>query len=289
MSHKTISMWISIILATFGLLAFPVGRAGAETVLEKISRTGKLTAGTRTASIPLAYINKENEWVGFSVDLIKEIHRRVNRNLAKEITLELKKVTPQTRIPMVANRTVDIVCGSTTYTRSRDETADFSINYFYTGSQLLVKKGRLINRLRDLAGKRVGVTRGTTNERIIRVKQPQARLVEFNDHDEGFEALQQEKIDAYSTDGILLAGLVAKSPNPSDYEVVAFFSKEPYSCILPENDSRWRDFVNHTIMELIENGTYFALYDKWFGEDGVVYYPMPDVVKAHMFLQVMPR
>lgn len=289
MRHKTIGMWVGITLATFGLLAPPAGWADTETVLQKISRTGKLTAGTRTTSIPFAYFNEKKEWVGFSIDLIKEMHRRVNRNLVKEITLELKEVNPQTRISMVANRTVDIVCGSATYTRARDESVDFSITYFYTGSQLLVKKGSLISGLRDLAGKRVGVTKGTTNERILRVKQPQARLVLFKDHDEAFEALQQGKIDTYSTDGILLAGLATKSPNPNDYEVVDFFSREPYSCIVPENDSRWRDFVNHTIMELIENGTYLALYDKWFGEKGVVFYPMPDVVKAYIFLQVMPR
>lgn len=289
MRHKTIGMWVGTTLATFGLLAPPVGQSNAETVLEKISRTGKLTAGTRKNSIPFAYIDDKKEWVGFSVDLIKEFHRRLNRNLVNEISLELKAVNPQNRLQLVANRTVDVVCGSATYTRSRDDTVDFSITYFYTGSQLLVKKGSLISGLRDLTGKQVGVTQGTTNERILRVKQPQARLVLFKDHNEGFAALQQGKIDAYSTDGILLAGLAAQSSNPAEFEVVDFFSREPYSCILPENDSRWKDFVNHAIMEMIENGTYLALYDKWFGEKGVVHYPMPDVVKAYIFLQVMPR
>ncbi|MFQ5657513.1 MAG: transporter substrate-binding domain-containing protein [Candidatus Methylomirabilales bacterium] len=289
MRHQTTGMWVSIILATSVLLATPLGRANAETVLEKISRTGKLTAGTRTASIPFAYINQEKEWVGFSVDIIKEIHQRLNRILVKEISLELKAVNPQNRIQLVADGTIDIECGSTTYTRSRDETVDFSINFFYTGSQLLVKKESLITGLRDVGGKRVGVTQGTTNEKIVRLKQPQARMVLFKDHDEAFQALQQGKIDAYSTDGILLAGLVAKSPSPDGYEVVDFFSSEPYSCILPENDSRWRDFVNHTIMELIESRRYFEIYEKWFGEGGVIRYDMPAWVRIHVLLQVMPR
>ena len=103
----------SLVLVALGLLALPVSNAGAETVLEKISRTRTLTAGTRTSSIPFAYINEKKEWVGFSVDLIKEIHRHLEREMAEKITLELKEVTPETRIFQVANRTIDFECGST--------------------------------------------------------------------------------------------------------------------------------------------------------------------------------
>ncbi|MFQ5932500.1 MAG: transporter substrate-binding domain-containing protein [Nitrospiraceae bacterium] len=290
MKQKTHRVWVSLILAAFALVILPVGTAGAETVLERISRTGKFTAGAPTVSIPFAYLNENKEWIGFSVDLIKEIHRRLERRLAKKIALELKAVTPKNRFSLVVNGTIDIECGSTTYTRSRDQTVDFSINFFYTGSQLLVKKESLISSLSDLAGKRVGATEGTTNAKIIRAKQPEAELVLFQDHTQGFLALQQGKIDAYSTDGVLLAGLAAKGPNPADFEVVDFFSSEPYSCILPENDSKWRDFVNHSFMELIENDQYFAIYEKWFGEKGVVRYPMPPLVKLYLVLfHVMPE
>lgn len=287
--QQAIGMRGSLVLLTLGILALPLSEAGAETVLEQISRTKKFTAGTRTSSIPFAYVNEKKEWVGFSVDLIKEIHRRLERELGKQVTLELKEVTPKTRIFLVANRTIDIECGTTTFTQTRDRIVDFSINFFYTGSRLLVKKRSFITSLDDLGGKRVGVTRGTTNEAIVREKQPQAKLVLFNDHREGFRALQQDTIDAYSTDGILLAGLVAKAANPDQYAVVDFFSSEPYACMLPENDSKWRDFVNHTFMRLIESGKYFELYDKWFGKQGVVPYPMPAWVEVFMGLQRMPK
>ena len=289
MGQKVIGMWSSLILVTLALVATPVSSADAESVLDKISRTGTLTAGTRDASIPFGYINEDKEWVGFSVDLIKQIQQRLERKLGKQIRLELKAVTPQTRIPMVVNRTIDIECGNTTYTRSRDETVDFSINFFYSGSQLLVRKSSFITSLADAAGKRVGATKGTTNAEIIKAKQPQATLILFESHEEGFQALQQNKIDAYSTDGVLLAGLAAKAPNRDDFEIVDFFSKEPYSCILPENDSKWQDFVNHTLMEVIEDGTYFKLYDKWFGDKGVIRYPMPNVIKLYILFQVMPK
>jgi ABC-type amino acid transport substrate-binding protein len=98
-----------------------------------------------------------------------------------------------------------------------------------------------------------------------------ADVVTFPDHPPGLLALEQGRIVAYVGDGIVLAGLAAKTRSPKDYEVVGdFFSKDPYSCMVPENDSKWRDFVNHAFMELIDSGKFFELYDKWFGERGVV-------------------
>jgi ABC-type amino acid transport substrate-binding protein len=262
----------------------------AETVLEKISRTGVLTAGTRGTNIPHAFINEKNEWVGFSIDLLEAIRVRLEKKLAKRIKLVKKEVTPTTRIPLVANRTIDIECGSTTYTRGRDETVDFSINFFFTGTQLLVKRGSGIKSVADVAGKRVGVLHGGSGEKALRAAQPKADVVTFQEHPAAFLALEQGRIVAYANDGILLAGLAVSAKNPKDYEVVGdFFGKEPYSCMVPENDSKWRDFVNHTFMELIDSGKFFELYDKWFGERGVVPYPMSDRVRNYMIMQSMPE
>jgi ABC-type amino acid transport substrate-binding protein len=262
----------------------------AETVLEKIRRTGVLTAGARGSSIPFAYINEKNEWIGFSIDLLEAIRARLEKKLAKRIKLEKKEVTPENRVTLVATRTIDVECGSTTYTRGRDETVDFSINFFFTGDQLLVKKGSGIRGVADVAGKRVGAIRGTTAEKALRAAQPKADVVIFQDHPAVFLALEQGRIVAYANDGILLAGLAAKAENPKDYDVVGdFFSKEPYACMVPENDSKWRDFVNHTFMELIDSGKFFELYEKWFGERGVVPYPMSDKVRNYMIMQSMPE
>jgi ABC-type amino acid transport substrate-binding protein len=262
----------------------------AETVLEKIKRTGVLTAGTRGASIPFAFINEKNEWIGFSIDLLEAIRARLERKLGKSIKLEKKEIIPANRVQLVANRTIDVECSSTTHTRGRDEAVDFSINFFFTGDQLLVKKGSGIKSVADVAGKRVGVLRGGTGEKNLRAAQPKADVVIFDYDPAVFLAVEQGRIVAYANDGILLAGLAAKAKNPKDYDVVGdLFSKEPYSCMVPENDSKWRDFVNHTFMELIDNGKYFELYDKWFGERGVVPYPMPDKVRNFMIMQSMPE
>jgi ABC-type amino acid transport substrate-binding protein len=279
------AVWLAgvLLLAT----AAPVW---AETILEKISRTGVLTAGTRGSSIPFAFINEKNEWIGFSIDLLEAVRTRLEKKLGKRIKLEKKEIIPTTRMQLVANRTVDVECGSTTYTRTRDETVDFSISFFFTGAQLLVKKGSGIKSLADVAGKRVGATKGTTGEQALRTLQPKVDVVSFQDLPAALLALEQGKIVAWAQDGILLAGLVAKARSPQDYEVVgSFFTKDPYSCMVPENDSKWRDFVNHTFMELIDNGKYFELYDKWFGVRGVVPYPMSDQVRNYMIMQSMPE
>jgi polar amino acid transport system substrate-binding protein len=243
--------------------------------------------------LPAAFstmLNEKNEWVGFSIDLLEAIRARLEKKLGKPIKLEKKEITPTTRIALVANRAIDVECGSTTYTRGRDETVDFSINFFFTGSQLLVKKGSGIRSLADVAGKRVGAVRETTNEKALRASQPRAEVVTFHDDAAAFLALEHGRIVAFVSDGIRLAAIAAKARTPEDYEVVGdFFSKDPYSCMVPENDSRWRDFVNHTIMELIDSGKFFELYDKWFGERGVVSYPMTPRVRDYLLMQSAPE
>ena len=262
----------------------------AETVLEKIRRTGVLAAGTRNSSIPFAYINEKNDWVGFSIDLLEAIRARLEKNLSRQIKLEKKEVTPENRIELVAKRVVDVECSSTTYTKGRDAIVDFSIHFFFTGDQLLVKRGSGVKDVADVAGKRVGILRGATAEKNLRAVQPKAEIIPFGDNGAVFLALEQGRIVAYANDGILLAGLASRATNPKEYEVVGrFFSNEPYACMVPENDSKWRDFVNHTFMELIESGKYFALYDKWLGERGIVPYPMTPQVRSYILMQSMPE
>jgi ABC-type amino acid transport substrate-binding protein len=287
--RRDVALWLASVL-----LLGAARPALAETVLEKVMRTGVLAAGTRGSSIPLAFINEKNEWIGFSIDLLEAIRARLEKKLGKPIRLEKREVggDAAARIRLVVNRTIDVECSSTTYTRGRDrdEAVDFSITFFFTGSQLLVKQGSGIKSLADVAGKRVGALAGTTNEKALRASQPKADVVTFQDHATGFLALEQGRIVAYASDGILLAGLASRVKNPKDYAVVGdFFSKDPYACMVPENDSKWRDFVNHTFMELIDRGKFFQLYDTWFGEQGVVPYPMSDKVRSYMIMQSMPE
>ena len=278
------------------LLALAVMLAGlvsaeAETTPEKISRTGVLTIGTRTGSPPFAFINKQNEWVGFSIDLVEQaIVPLVAHKLGKPIKVEKKESTPQTRIPLLTSNAVDLIAGTMTDTRSRRESVDFSLTFFATGAQFLVKKGIRIKEIQDIAGKRVAAQQGSTNARIIRERVPKAVLREFPDQPTAFQAIAQGQVDVYTNDGIQLAGLKAKAPNPAQWQIVGdFYSYEPYGMAMRKNESDFRHLVNVGLMEAIESGKYFELYDKWFGPKGEVPYPLTPENRRFLQMQVVPK
>jgi len=263
----------------------------SETTLEKIDRTGTLTIGTRTGSPPFAYVNKNNEWVGFSIDLVeKAILPVLNKKLNKQIKLEKKESAPATRIPLLTSNAVDLIAETMTDTQSRRDSVDFSITFFATGAQFLVKKGSPIKGIQTIAGKRVAAQQGSTNARIIRERAPTAKLLEFPDQPAAFQALAQGQVQAYTNDGIQLAGLKAKAPKPDDWAVVGeFFSYEPYGMALRKGDSDFRQIVNVGLMESIESGKYFEIYDKWFGPKGEVPYPLAPETKRFLQMQVVPK
>ena len=263
--------------------------ASAETTLEKINRSGVFTVGARTASPQFGYINKQNEWVGFSTDLARLVHKNLEKRLKKSIKFELKESTPATRIPLLMSGAVDLIAETMTDTRARRESVDFSLTFFVTGAQFLVREGSSIRGIQDIAGKRIGAQQGATNERIVRERAPQAKLVVFPDQPAAFTALGQGRIDAYTNDGIQLAGVKAKAPFPEKWKIVGdLYSYEPYGMAMRKNGSDFRALVNNSLMQAIEGGEYFRLYDKWFGPKGEVPYPLTDRIRSFLMMQVVP-
>jgi polar amino acid transport system substrate-binding protein/glutamate/aspartate transport system substrate-binding protein len=283
------------VLVGFAALCLSASVFAQGGTLEKIAKNGEFTIGTRDGAIPFGFIDKNNEHVGFSVDMAKEFHKALEKKLGKSLKFTIKTTNPKTRIPLVSNGTIDIECGSTTHTVEREETVDFTITVFLTGTQLLVKKGSGIKSYKDLPGKKVGAAQGSTNEKAIRdlndkgeIK-PAANLVVYQEHSQGLLALERGIIDAYCTDGILLAGMKAKAPNPDQYEVVgSFITYDPYAYIVRENDSKFRDFINIEIIKMIKDGRYAQIYDKWLGPKGVVPYPMSEEFKIFQKLEAWP-
>ena len=265
--------------------------ASAQATLEKIDKSGTLTTGTRTGSPPFAYVNKNNEWVGFSIDLVERaILPVLNKKLNKQIKLEKKESTPQTRIPLLTSNTVDLVAETMTDTQSRRDQVDFSLTFFATGAQFLVRKGSPIKGIQTVAGKRIAAQQGSTNAKIIRERVPNAKLVEFPDQPAAFQALAQRQVDAYTNDGIQLAGLRAKAPKPDDWIVIGeFYSYEPYGMAMRKNDADFRQLVNVGLMDAIASNLYFEIYDKWFGAKGEVPYPMTPETKRFLQMQVVPK
>lgn len=281
------SLWFFAVFSVFA--GYSLSRA--ETTLEKIDRSAVLVIGTRTGSPPFAYVNKNNEWVGFSIDLVeKAILPVLNQKLNKQIKLEKKESAPQTRIPLLTSNAVDLIAETMTDTQSRRDQVDFSLTFFATGAQFLVKKGSPIKGLQSIAGKRIAAQQGSTNAKLIRERVPNAKLLEFPDQPAAFQALAQGQVQAYTNDGIQLAGLRAKAPKPDDYAVVGeFFSYEPYGMAMRKNDSDFRQAVNAGLMNAIASGVYFEIYDKWFGPKGEVPYPMTAEIKRFLQMQVVPK
>jgi polar amino acid transport system substrate-binding protein len=281
---------VAVVMA-LAVLGVGVAPALAETTLEKIARTDTLTIGTRTGSPPFAYVNSKNEWVGFSIDLVEQLVKpSIEKKIGKMIKIEKKESTPPTRIPLLSSNAVDLIAGTMTDTRVRRDSVDFSITFFVTGAQFLVKKGSPIKGIKNIDGKRIASQQGSTNAKIIREQAPKAILREFPDQPAAFQALLQGQVDAYTNDGIQLAGLKLKAPNPAQWDIVGeFYSYEPYGMAMRKNESDFRNAVNNGLMEGIESGKFFEIYDKWFGPKGELPFPMTPQVRSFMLLQVVPK
>jgi len=277
---------LCLLLAVAAALIVPAGAQDGS--LDKIKRTGVMTIGTRTGSPPFAYINKSNEWVGFSIDLVEQLVKpALEKELGKAIKVEKKESTPPTRIPLLTSNAVDLIAGTMTDTPERRQSVEFSLTFFYTGAQFLVKKGSPIKSINDIGGKRIAAQQGSTNAKIIREKKPDAQLREFPDQPAAFQALAQGQVDAYTNDGIQLWGLKAKAPKPDDWEVVGdFFSEEPYGMAMRKGDLKLKQIVDAGLKNGLESGKYFEIYEKWFGAKGEVPYPMTPQVKAYLLKQI---
>jgi polar amino acid transport system substrate-binding protein len=281
---------VAVVMA-LSVLGAGVAPALAETTLEKIARTETLTIGTRTGSPPFAYVNSKNEWVGFTIDLVEQLVKpSIEKKIGKTIKIEKKESTPPTRIPLLSSNSVDLIAGTMTDTRVRRDSVDFSLTFFVTGAQFLVKKGSPIKGIKNIDGKRIAAQQGSTNAKIIREQAPKAQLREFPDQPAAFQALLQGQVDAYTNDGIQLAGLKLKAPNPAQWDIVGeFYSYEPYGMAMRKNESDFRNAVNNGLMEGIESGKFFEIYDKWFGPKGELPYPMSAGVRTFMLYQAVPK
>jgi len=283
-------LMIAFLVAVVAALA-TTNASLAQGTLEKIDKSGALVIGTRTGSPPFAYVNKNNEWVGFSISLVEQaILPALSKKLNKQIKLEKKESTVPTRIPLLTSNAVDLIAETMTDTQVRREQVDFSLTFFVTGAQFLVRKGSPIKGIQSIAGKRIAAQQGSTNAKIIREKVPSAKLVEFQDQPAAFQALSQRQVDAYTNDGIQLAGLKAKAPKPDDWAVAGdFFSYDPYGMAMRKNESDFRLVVNVGLMDAISSGLYFELYEKWFGTKSEVPYPLTPENKRFLQLQVVPK
>lgn len=268
--------------------------AWAERVLDRIGATGVFNAGTRADALPFAYRDKKERLVGLSVDLLGEIHKRLEQRFGRPIDMKLRATTASDRIELVASQVVDIECGITTPTWQRQELVDFSIPFFGNGTRIMTLR-TTAGRLEDLRGKRIGVATGTTTAAILAERTSGLVIVEVPDMDIGFAQFERGEIDGLANIGIVLRAKVEKSPLKSKVVLLPRteeLSYESMACVLPKDDSDWRAFVNRVLADLIEGvdqyqGRYIEIYERWLGPRGVIYFPLDYKVAQRLATSVI--
>ncbi len=249
--------------------------ATAETVIEKVARTGILNAGTSKDALPFAYANNEGQLVGYSVDMLTLIQQQLEEELGREIELKLVALEPKERITQLVNNQVDIVCDASSFTWERDKKIDFSVSYGITGTRLLVKQDNYLNISQSLVDKRIGILPGTTSELAIKRDEPRAKIVFLRDRQQGYSALKQGTIDAFADDSILLESWLHTNNNAEDFVIEGYYSQEGIACMIPEDNSQFLNNINYALVRFMQNflagkQESVALFDRWFGSQGKV-------------------
>ena len=244
--------------------------ADAQGTMQKIRDTKSITVGTRTASIPFNYLDDDNKQAGFAWEITQRVAEKVKKELKlTELKLNPMEVTPQTRIVLVANQTVDLECSSTTNNLERQKQVNFSNSFFIVGSRLLVKKNSGIKNWADLIGKNVVVSAGTTSERVIRQLNEKRslgiNLILAKDINENFLTLETGRAVASMGDDIILFSNIARSKQPSLWEVVGIpEAREAYGCMLRKDDAQFKALVDNVIASMMKSGEMNTLYTKYF-------------------------
>lgn len=281
-------------------LTVPLGAAHADAgdspTLARIAERGVVNMGHRETSIPFSYIGDDNEPVGYSIDLCMKFVEAIQAELELDsLDVKFVPVTGQTRIPLIANGTIDMECGSTTNNLTRQKQVEYLPTTFITGTKILSRKGSGITEIEDLEGKVIGLAAGTTNEKAIKAAIEEAQLdvkvVTVKDHSQGWLSLDTDRIDAYGSDDVLLYGLVSKSKSPEDFQVTGrFLSFDPYAIMVPRNDSTFERLGRVVFADLMRSGEMKEIYARWFepGPTGINM-PLSEALSGAFDIQALPQ
>jgi len=264
--RRSLTVVFSLLVA-----ALPANAQELTGTLKKIKETGSITLGFRESSVPFSYLDDKQQPVGFAMDICYKIVDAVKKELKLDkLEVKLNPVTSSTRIPLIANGTVDLECGSTTNNVERQKQVAYTNTHFITASRYVTKTASNINKIDDLKGKTIVSTAGTTN-----IKQAQeantARNLGMNilpakDHAEAFLMVETDRAVAFVMDDILLASLVASSKEPKAYKLSddAFSPPEPYGIMLRKDDAAFKKLADAATAALYKSPEGVALYNKWF-------------------------
>lgn len=254
------------------LLSFITYAAAEESILDRVTKAGVVRIGSNNDTPPGNFIDEGGNWVGFDVDLGNAMAEKLG------VKVERVLVNNKTRISFLADGRIDLALANISQTRSREEQIDYvSPPYFWTGKIFYAKKGKFKS-IADLAGKRLGVDQGSNAfiaapQEIAKYSKTAPVMSSFQNSSEGFMALKQDKIDAYSQDAQIMAAVSGSLGETYDAVGGMIYSPGLYGIGVPANDSKWRDKLSFVLQDMLKDGTYEKIYDKWFGPKGK--FPLP--------------
>ena len=281
------AMLVSLILAA---AAAPALSQDSGT-LKKVKDNGSITLGIRESSYPLSYLDDKQQPVGYHIDVCKHIVDAVKARLKlPALKVQHQAVTSQNRIPLVANGTVDLECGSTTNNEARQKQVAFAPTTFVTNVRMAVKKASGIQSLSQLGGKPVATTTGTTSVQLMRAHE-KGKGIDFKevygkDHADAFLMLETDRAVAFVMDDNLLAGLIVSSKSPADYTIVGeVLNVEPIAIMLRKDDPAFKKLVDEAVTGLMKSGELDKLYARWFmspipPKNVSMNFPMSEQLKA---------
>lgn len=258
-------------IATATALLCFLGNAVAQTdTLKKIKDSGAITMGVRDGSGAMSFTLGPGVYTGFHVEVCERVIADVKKALGiQKLDVKYQLVTPQNRIPLVQNGTVDIECGTTTNNTVRQKDVAFAPTLYVEGVRVAVKKASGIASTSQLVGKTVAATTGSTAVQQLRKlkKEGTGEIDELlaKDNGEGFLLLESGRAQGFIADGQILATLISKSKDPSQYELLdQVLSVEPIAIMLPKGDPAFKKLVDQSVIAIAQSGEAARLYDKWF-------------------------
>jgi len=241
--------------------------------LKTIKATSTLNLGYLESAPPFSFTGPDKRPAGYSVDLCTRVASAIQKQLDVNLKLNWVVVTPENRMAMVEGGKIDLDCGTTTSSLSRQERVDFSLMTFADGGSFLVRADSPLRSLADLTGKRIAVIPGTTTQtaltRFLKEQFVTLEQVPVKDHVEGRTALENGTVDAYASDGGILIGLAVTATDPKRFSLVeGHFSYEPYGFMMRRNDPAFRLAVNRGLAATYRSGEILEIYERWFGAFG---------------------
>lgn len=294
--------WAGLVLAALSVATTPADAApawdGALTArAAQIKARGTVRLGYRDDVVPFSYLRGDGPPIGYSLDLCRAIVATLVDDLGTPLAIEYVRVTAQDRVRSVASGAVDLECGSTTSTAARRKSAAFSPVIFVTGTRLAVPRGSAVRSVAALAGRRVAVVGGTTNEaamrEVDRLRGLHATLVVVDGYSAALAALADGRADALAADEVLLRAWLAQGGRAAEFRIVGpMLSFEPYGLMLPRDEPALADAVDRTLRALCESREIVWLYDRWFTrplpEGGAIGLPMSVELRRSFELLGLP-